>query len=325
MTVFSRGPRLSSSAFQSRGFSLEVISMTCRANNDSCDGTYSVHQHCDCCKASLYSYCPRCGAIVPDESGRVVPSYDKCRPPCGHEPSSSREGARYTASRSAVVVALLLATVLGCAPPGRVSPPSSPLHALVLQDVSTSIDDRLPRITSAEFAPLIDRAAVVGGTVAFGTFGVVCGPLVRVRFPGPAMASVGRENVFLRRPVAILEDEASSGADRLREDRARFLEAVEVLLVARARQTNLVAALLRAELFFAEAPVAAAPVLVLISDLQDTTGAASFELGLDPRVRLLAVLPNARDFGLLQAQAGRFAVFESVGAALEAAIKEPQP
>lgn len=191
----------------------------------------------------------------------------------------------------------------------------------MLQDISTSIQGRVARLDPDELQPLLDYAEAHGGTVAFGTFGVLARPLVRAVFDAPLQPRSQRVNVFLRTRQSTEEQDGlqQDYLSRSAAERERFLEQVGLLLQEAANSTNLVAALERAQVYFAEAKPGSATALLVVSDLQDTTGADSFDLALDPAVRLL-IVTHSRDLGILQAQTDRVEMFESDSAALRAAL-----
>jgi hypothetical protein len=224
------------------------------------------------------------------------------------------------ASRFLVVLFLFL---LGCGPPSEpVSAPLPRLHLLVLLDVSQSVAGRVDRLVPEDLHSVLDYSERHSGIIAFGSFGAVSRPFVRVVFDAVPGEQAQPVNVFMREQQLAdqseLESERLASLSRRAEARERFLAAVSELLLEQAAATNLVAALERAEVFFSEAPPDAAATLVLISDLQDTTGVTSFELTLDPRVRLLLVTHSVRDFGILERQ--QFECFENVRSALSAVI-----
>lgn len=208
---------------------------------------------------------------------------------------------------------LCLVLVCGCGmSTDDVAAREPPLHLVVLQDVSGSIDGVVPRLRPEELVPALDYARSHGGVVAFGSFGGSCRPLVRASFPVP-VAEERRVNVFVRQRA--LPAQVDDGA----EAREGFLASVADLLEERASQTNLAAALARAEVFFSEAPEGARRALVLISDLEDTSGASSVRLA--PGVRVLVVTDSADSLGLLAAHADRVALFESILPALHRALE----
>jgi len=216
--------------------------------------------------------------------------------------------------------------VLGCgvAPsrhPGPIINP--PLHVLVLADVSRSIEGRVPRPTPSELEPLLDYAEAHGGVVAFCVIGCHVRPSVRAVFRRPrAGAEQPRVNIFLRKPNNPGDFEARRQEYRVRslEERERFLAAVTELLEETADCTNVVSSLQRSSVFFEESAPDAAQVLLIASDMQDTTG-IEYELDLDLTVRLL-VVTHSRDLGLLANQADRVGLFENFSAAVHAAVPE---
>jgi len=223
--------------------------------------------------------------------------------------------------RSGVLgVVILTACTDASAPIKNTSLSATPLHVLVLQDVSRSVDGLVPRLNQPDLEPVLDTIQERGGTVAFGSFGRVAHPFVRVVFTPPTTGKKS-QNVFLRRPVEEEQVRHEYLAQAL-EQREAFLAKVDQLLEESASHTNLVAALSRAEVFFSETPRGAHKALVIVSDLVDTSGATSFELSLDPAVRLFLVSHSNREFGLLQDQTDRFQVFESVPAALRAVLED---
>jgi len=204
-------------------------------------------------------------------------------------------------------------------------PPRHPaVHFLVLQDVSSSISGKVPRLDPEELGPVLDYAEQHGGTVGFISFGVGSSLSVRAVFDRPDVVRDDvHVNVFLRQAPpdpaerARIEDEyrAHSAAER-----ERFLSDVAALLEESAGATNLVSGLTRAETFFSEVDDDRLRCLLVVSDFADTTRVDTFELRLDPGVRVLVVSDGIRDFGILQAQAGSFETFESVSAAIHAVV-----
>ena len=167
----------------------------------------------------------------------------------------------------------------------------------------------------------IKRRAGPSASISIGTEDPpsVSGDLV----PPVAKKNDPHVNVFLREPdpdpqeLARIEDEYRAYCTAERE---RFLSDVTTLLEESASATNLVSGLERAEAYFSESTKASARILLLISDFEDTTGTTSFDLNLDPGVRVFAVCKDIRSFGILQNQAANLETFESTSAAIRAAI-----
>jgi hypothetical protein len=250
-------------------------------------------------------------------------------------PRNDRQGGRSSPNdlevdmrRIFAVLSLLL--VVGChgepspQPQVRATTPSPAIHFLVVHDVSSSIDGRVPRLDPRELLPVLEYAEAHGGTVGVISFGTRSRPSVRAVFDPPvAKKNDPHVNVFLREPdpdpqeLARIEDEYRAYCTAERE---RFLSDVTTLLEESASATNLVSGLERAEAYFSESTKASARILLLISDFEDTTGTTSFDLNLDPGVRVFAVCKDIRSFGILQNQAANLETFESTSAAIRAAI-----
>jgi hypothetical protein len=229
------------------------------------------------------------------------------------------------------IAVLFFVLLVGCGavpdeqPAARVRSTHPPLHFLALVDVSKSVAGLIPRLQpEEELTPLLDYAQEYGGTVGVISFGVQSRPSVRAVFHPPLRAADDAHvNVFLRQPKPdpqqLAQDIEAYRAYCVAE-RERFLAGVAELLEESADATNLVSGMVRAEAYFSEVDGDVVRVLLVISDFIDTTSTDTFELQLDPGVRVLAVSDGIRDFGILQSQIARFETFESISAAISAAV-----
>ncbi len=304
--------------------------MSCPAKNEQCNGSYGVAVHCDRCKTRLYSVCPFCGALVPEQPrGPLAFHAENCRPLCRHEQTTPLFQEARRVLRDAVGV-LLLSIFIGCALPAPKPlsdvdpvPVVVPFRCVVLQDVSGSANN-IPRVSMEDVDRLVERILAGDGELAFSTVGAGSPPLVRLPLCPPVVPSlvVTERNVFRaarqhaeleRRRVSYEGERASfrASSEPLIQD---FRSAVRGMLGRHEQVTDLVSGLERASLFLNEPSPGAVRVVLLVSDGLDTRRHENFQLGFEG-VHFVMVSAS-QDLGMLNRWRDRIAVFESPDAAV---------